>query len=772
MSDPRGDDPTVADGMVTEATVDLELRGRIAGRYDIVALIGTGGMGNVYQAIDRELGEPIALKVLRRSSGPGATTALERFRDEVKLARRVTHVNVARTHDLGRHGDTLFLTMELVEGEPLASRIARGPVPWRDAVRLARAISAGIGAAHAAGVVHRDLKPDNVLLARDGRVVVTDFGIAATYELTTDGTDRIEVTGTPAWMAPEQLAGRADARADVYAVGEILWAMLTGAHPWMIDGRLEVMQRLGADPPRLPRGAAPDAIAAVVERCLRRDPAARYRDGGDLADALADATASSDTGAGTPREPIAPAARRDVLVGVEPIRNLGVADDEFVAAGLGEDLIDVLGRIGGIRVRALGGSGARDDLDVVVGGSLRRAGDAVRISVRAAGARDGFQIWSQRFDRRLDEILRVSDEVARDVAAALSASTGWAGAGRAVATDQVVVELYLKARHLVETGWLDDPRPLTLYQAALERDPDSPVVLAACATLLGRRLSASQGEITAASAEAEQLARRAIAVGGSLPEPWGAMAAVRLNQGRNVGAMCAARLAVERGPAAAEAADIAGRILLEVDPGLDEAIALLTRARWANPRLPQNLVDLVRAHGLRGDWDHVDALLASPGTESLAAKVLAAARMALWRGQPIAELPTAMPGVIRFVWARDLIVDALARGAFDDDAAAMWQQRVEAMPRGARGRRFFAQLGVEVGLRGGHVGHAWAMLDEAVAQGLIDLAWLDHLPLLAPLRGDPRFTALRAVVAARAAPVLAAWRGPLPPADVDRWPAD
>ena len=154
-------------------------------------------MGNVYRAHDRMLGEDVALKVLRWRR----RRLLERFRREVRLARRVTHVNVARTHDIGRHGDTVFLTMELVDGEPLTRRLARGPLRWRDAVAIGRGICAGVGAAHAAGVVHRDLKPDNVMLARDGRVVVTDFGVAATSEVARDGRT-VEVTGTPAGWRP------------------------------------------------------------------------------------------------------------------------------------------------------------------------------------------------------------------------------------------------------------------------------------------------------------------------------------------------------------------------------------------------------------------------------------------------------------------------------------------------------------------------------------------------------------------------------------------
>ena len=449
---------------------------------------------------------------------------------------------------------------------------------------------------------------------------------------------------------------------------------------------------------------------------------------------------------------------------------MGDPADEFVAAGLAEDLVDVLGRVRGIRVRSLGDGAGRDDLDVVVAGSLRRAGDTVRITIRATGARDGFQIWSSRFDRRLDEILKLTDEIARDVATALSQTAG-RGAGRDVATDQFVVEMYLKARHLMERGWLDDPRPLTLYQAALERDPDSPIVLSAYATLLARRLTATDGQ-TVQVGEAETLARRAIAHEPDLGEPWHALAVVFYNQGANQRAMRAIKLALDRGPALAEAADTAGRMLLELEGALDEAIVMLERARWSNPRLPANLVDLVRAYALRADWARVDELFRDPGTESAPARMIARARMALWRGERSQEPWSDIPGLIRFRWAGEAVLEALNGESFPVAAQEQWMARLGQLRPGSRIRRFFAQLGSEIAMRVGEHAFAWTLIDEAVSNGMLDCAWFDRMPLLAPLRSDPRFKAARDVVAARGAPMLTVWRGPLPSPDFDSWPAE
>ena len=191
-------------------------------------------MGCVYRAADRELGETIALKVLHRDL-VGSEEMVERFRQEVRLARRVTHRNVARTFDIGEHEGEKFLTMELVDGEALSAILARERrLSSKRIVEIATAICEGLSAAHEAGVVHRDLKPDNVLVAKDGRVVITDFGIARAFEPGSATKTQGLPVGTPAYMAPEQAAAdpHVDHRADIYAVGALAYEMLCGRPPF------------------------------------------------------------------------------------------------------------------------------------------------------------------------------------------------------------------------------------------------------------------------------------------------------------------------------------------------------------------------------------------------------------------------------------------------------------------------------------------------------------------------------------------------------------
>ncbi|HUJ62399.1 MAG TPA: serine/threonine-protein kinase, partial [Kofleriaceae bacterium] len=283
---------------------EQDLVGRVLGnRYDVLELLGSGGMGAVYRARDRELDEQVAIKVIRGDLARSADM-LERFRSEVKLARRVTHTNVARTFELGRADQLVFCTMELVEGESLTCQLrARHHLTLAEAVAIACALCDGLAAAHAVGVIHRDLKPDNVLIARDGRVVLADFGVAA---LATEAGD---VSGTPAYMAPEQARGEpATPAADVYAVGVVLYEMLTGHRAFAGDAARvladkQVLERVAIAQPDVPvelarviAGATARELAdrIATASALRRGLAAWLRAPRQLATTPAPARATSD----------------------------------------------------------------------------------------------------------------------------------------------------------------------------------------------------------------------------------------------------------------------------------------------------------------------------------------------------------------------------------------------------------------------------------------------------------------------------------------------
>jgi eukaryotic-like serine/threonine-protein kinase len=269
----------------------------VAGRYEIVRLLGAGGMGEVYEARDAELNEHIAIKTVRASAVSAAN--YERLKREIQLARRVTHPNVCRIFDLARH-DTLrgpvhFVTMELIRGATLAEHLRqRGRLPTSEALPIARQIAAGLSAAHALGIVHGDLKAENVMLA-ESRAVIMDFGLArAEGDKSRSITEPGAIAGTPAYLAPEQCRGlKPTAAADVYAFGVILYALVTGSRPFDDAAWLETLVRKVNEPASSPRIHVPDLDPrweAVILRCLEREPDDRFAGARDVVDALEDPT--------------------------------------------------------------------------------------------------------------------------------------------------------------------------------------------------------------------------------------------------------------------------------------------------------------------------------------------------------------------------------------------------------------------------------------------------------------------------------------------------
>ena len=265
----------------------------VLGRYTVERELGRGGMGAVYLARDSKLSDRVALKTISSVLSNDPDELVERLRLEVQAARKITHPNVIRIHDLGEDGPLLFISMEYVEGETLHARVKRiGPLPISDARSLLSDISAGVTAAHAAGIIHRDLKPQNVLVAAGGgaRVVkVIDFGLAKT-SFASGMTATGLIMGTPEYMAPEQVRGRrSDARTDVYALGAMGYFMLTGRPPFIGDTPIAVGFAQVNDtpvPPRELRAEVPQKLEAVVLRALAKEPLSRYRDAAEWREAL------------------------------------------------------------------------------------------------------------------------------------------------------------------------------------------------------------------------------------------------------------------------------------------------------------------------------------------------------------------------------------------------------------------------------------------------------------------------------------------------------
>jgi serine/threonine-protein kinase len=764
----------------------------LAGRYRILGRLGEGGMGTVYLARDLELDETLALKMLRRDL-LDAPDALERFRREVKLARRVTHRGVARTFDIGEHEGERFLTMEYVAGESLARLLARTPPVLAEVVTIAIAIAEGLDAAHAAGVVHRDLKPENVMLAADGRVVIMDFGIARALEA--EGTRGSDVkggtgaegrtggtVGTPAYMAPEQLRGGVDVdgRADLYALGVILFEACTGRAPFLADSAYGLAAARLTEPapdPASIRRDLPDAIATIIRTCLAREPVGRFPSARALADALRSAretipdpsqrTLVSARAVQTPRSiPVVHVGPPlTTPTGVKTIAVLPFASepaDAYLADGLTEDLIDQLSMTPGLRVRPRSAvhrmrGEARDaqalgrELGVmfVVEGTVRRGGEDLRVHVRVVAVSDGFQTWARRFE--VPDVSALLEPLAVAVAEALTVPVG-AQPPRLKASP-AALDLYFRARHeyhrLDAVGVL---RAVELFDRALELAPDDPTILTGSALARVRHWffgGYGSGE------QAERAALRAVQAAPDRGEPMVALAAVRHHQGRGVEAVRALREALAKSPALADAYELLGRLLAETGP-IELALGHLQTAARLDASLHHALFTRARLCALLGRWSEAEAIVdrtvvdaSSPGGW------LYVARLAVWRGDvaravsvltlPVLQEPDHETSVrlLRSVVDGALDVDRV----FDPTASGAHVSR--------RGAAFFHQVRAELLARLGLREAALDDLAKSVAAGLVDVLWLDRCPLFAGLRGEPGFLAARAIVEARAAEIRA-----------------
>ena len=340
----------------TDPSLTSNTLAALSQRYDILAEAGHGAMGNVYKARDRETGETVALKLLKPEIASDQAM-MERFKNELLFARKITHKNVCRVHDFNRIGGIAFTSMEFVEGESLRAVLNRfGGFPVRKGVDLALQICSGLQEAHAQGIVHRDLKPENVMIDANGNVKIMDFGIARSMEALTKLTGAM--IGTPAYMAPEQVAGKSvDYRTDIYSLGLILYEMFTGSQAFQADTAVAValkQMREDPTPPHEVEPSIPVGIERVILKCLEKEPPRRFQSVAELAAALrAPSVLGSNPAAftpvpvaATPIRAISPILNAPPIVREEPKRASPLA---WVLLGA----FAVLATLGAMRAKAI-----------------------------------------------------------------------------------------------------------------------------------------------------------------------------------------------------------------------------------------------------------------------------------------------------------------------------------------------------------------------------------------------------------------------------------
>jgi len=469
-----------------------------AGRYRICDELGRGGMGRVYKAIDQEISETVALKVLNPDISLDGKM-IERFRNELKLARRISHKNVCRIYDLGTCDGTYFISMEYIPGDNLKSIIQMmGPLSPARTLAIAGQVCDGMAEAHRLGVIHRDLKTSNIMIDREGNARITDFGIART--VATKGlTDLGTLIGTPEYMAPEQIEGEnVDHRADIYSLGIVLFEMMTGRVPFEGNTPLStaLMQKtVRAPDPRVLNAQTPEALSAVIGKCLEKDQAGRYQRVELLASDLQGIAAGlSETAKGLhpgKAASLTPGGIRVMnSIAVLPFADLSPQkDQEYFCEGLAEEIITALTKIKDLDVAAKSSAfsskirnldvreiGRQLGVSAVLEGSVRKGDNRLRVTAQLINVATGYHFWSEKYERNFEDIFMIQDEITLAIVERLRVKLFGDEKARLLLrhTDNPeAYNLYLKGRYLWNKRTAESmQKALESFHQAIGIDPD------------------------------------------------------------------------------------------------------------------------------------------------------------------------------------------------------------------------------------------------------------------------------------------------------------
>jgi serine/threonine-protein kinase len=513
------------------------------GPYEIVALLGAGGMGEVYRGRDSRLDRDVAIKVLPAPVAQDSDR-LRRFEHEARAIASLNHPHICQLYDIGPG----YLVLEYIDGEPL-----HGPLVAPEAVRQAIQIARALEAAHDRGILHRDLKPANVLITRDGTVKLLDFGLAKLLRPITDDADDLTqlaahtiagaIVGSPGYMSPEQAAGQPlDIRSDVFSFGIVLHELLSGV-------------RVSSDGDAFRSGQAPPALARIVQRCMAANPRERFQTMAEVRAVLEHASIELTS---------APSGHKPSIA-VPPFANMSAdKENEYFGDGLAEEVINALAQVPGLQVAGRTSSflfrgkdielveaGRRLNVEHLLEGSVRRAGNRVRVTAQLIKVADGFHLWSERYDREWTDIFAIQDEITQAIASALRIRlTADPSTPRRHTPNIRAYEAYLKARDLWYAG---SPGSFELIKALLDQAialdsqfslPYS--LLGGCYTMLANLGFTSAHEMMPLARAAEE---KALGVDPTLPEAHALLGVCAGGFGHDwIGAEREWRLAMSREP--------------------------------------------------------------------------------------------------------------------------------------------------------------------------------------------------------------------------------
>lgn len=467
-------------------------KGKSISHYRILQKIGEGGMGVVYKAEDTKLKRPVALKFLPLRYMQD-NDAKKRFLREAQAAAALDHPHICAVHEINEQGDLAYIAMSYVPGQSLAEKISAGPLVLEDALRIAIQVAEGLHEAHSQGVIHRDIKPGNILLDKRGQAKITDFGLAK-LSWGVDLTKTATIMGTPAYMSPEQASGKeVDHRTDIWSFGCMLYEILTGDHPFQVaDHRAVIHAILHQDAKSLSeiKEGIPPALEKIVGKALEKDPDDRPQSMREIIQTLrfirSELKAESKSESTKQKEP---------TIAVLPFVNMSAdPENEYFSDGLAEELINALTKITELHVVARTSSfsfkgekvdirkiGQKLNVDHLLEGSVRKVGDRVRVTAQLIKVEDGYHLWSERYDRRLEDVFAIQDEITDKITEKLKITLAISEKPEKEErqVDLEAYDLYLKGRYHGAKFQFDEA--LAFYEKALKKDPDFALAYAAVA---------------------------------------------------------------------------------------------------------------------------------------------------------------------------------------------------------------------------------------------------------------------------------------------------